>query len=193
MLRRSALTGVFVPALVATFAVTAAAQTPAGPAAPKVRFDTAGAVKAVQQAEVGPPLIGVDFQLMHYSEESAKLGFGFGFGFPWCPTADIIGGINVHRFGYDGGSTTLFSILGGALYRPPTESKVKPFVQGQVGFDRWAGETAFVFEPAGGVEYPINERVNFRVTVGAHIGFWDGDASTGFRAAFGVTMPISSR
>ena len=66
-------------------------------------------------------------------------------------------------------------------------------MQGLIGFDRWSGDGAFVFEPGGGVEYPLTGKINFRATGAIHIGIWDGDASTGFRAGFGISMPLSGK
>ncbi len=187
MYRRSGWIGLVLAAVLVAFAVPAAAQvTPAKAVGPLVWTPSA----VSQAAGKGDLALLADFQMMHYSEESSKLGFGFGAKIPWCPTASIIAALNFNRFGYEGGGTTMTSFLGGAEYRIASESKVKPFVQGLVGVDHWAGANAFVIEPGGGIEYALNETFNLRVTAGLHIGFWDGDASTGFRAGFGISMPI---
>ena len=192
MYRRSAWTGVIFVALLVAFAVPAAAQvTPAKAVGPLVWTPS-----AVSQASGrGDLAVFADFELMHYSEESSHAGLGLGFKYGWCPEASIIVALNLHRFGYggdgefDGGSTTLTSFLGGAEYRLASESKVKPFVQGLIGIDHW-GTNAFVIEPGGGIEYALNETFNLRVTAGIHIGFWEGNTSAGFRAGFGVSMPL---
>jgi hypothetical protein len=186
MYRRSAWTGVILVALLVAFAAPAAAQvTPAKAVGPLVWTPSA----VSQEAGRGDLAVMADFQMMHYSEESSKYGFGLGLKYGWCPTASIIVALNFNRFGYEGGGTTNTSFLGGAEYRFASESKVKPFVQGLVGVDHW-GTNAFAIEPGAGIEYALNETFNLRVTAGIHIGFWDGNSSTGFRAGFGVSMPI---
>lgn len=196
MYRRSAWTGIILAAVLVAFAAPAAAQVaPEKAVGPLVWTPSA----VSQPGGRGDLAVMADFQMMHYSEESSKLGFGFGAKYGWCPDASIIVALNLHRFGYggedgfDGGSTTLTSFLGGAEYRLASQSKVKPFVQGLIGVDHWTGVNAFVIEPGGGIEYALNETFNLRVTAGLHIGFWDGDASTGFRAGVGVSMPLAKR
>lgn len=196
MFRRSVWTGFILAAVLIAFAAPAAAQvTPAKAVGPLVWTPSA----AAQASGRGDLAVFADFELMHYSEESSHAGLGLGFKYGWCPEASIIVALNIHRFGYEGGdgfddgSTTMTSFLGGVEYRLASQSKVKPFVQGLIGFDRWTGASAFVIEPGGGIEYALNETFNLRVTAGLHVGFWEGDSSAGFRAGFGVSMPVGRR
>lgn len=189
MYRRSGWIGLVLAAVLVAFAVPAAAQvTPAKAVGPLVWTPSA----ASQAPARGDLAVMADFQLMHYSEESSHAGFGLGAKIGWCPEASIVVLLNFNRFGYEGGSTTNTSFLGGAEYRFASQSKVKPFVQGLVGVDHW-GTSVFAIEPGAGIEYPLNETFNLRVTAGLHIGFWDGDASTGFRAGFGISMPVARK
>lgn len=195
MYRRGVVIGVLLTALLAVFSAPAAAQTPAPVSRARIVFPVAGEITPPATSQTAMEELCAfffDFDVMHYSEESSHVGVGFGGVMPIGPRLAILAGLGLHRFGYSGGGTNLTTVYGGVAYRIPSKSKAKAFVQGVAGIDHW-GDSVFMIEPGGGVEYPLTDTINFRATVGIHVGFWDGDASTGVRAAFGVSMPIGKK
>jgi hypothetical protein len=194
MYRRGVLATVLLAGASLVFARPAGAQvvTPASTTASK--FSTTSELKAPTVGQSTRPMeFFIEYNLMHYSEESSHFGLGFGGLFPLGnPRLGVVGGLNFNRFGYEGGSTTNTTVYAGMAYLVPSESKYKPFVQGVVGVDNW-GDSVFMIEPGGGVSFPLTDKINFHATAGLHIGFWDGDASAGFRAGFGVSMPFGSK
>lgn len=105
-----------------------------------------------------------------------------------APAVAVVGEFGLNRF--DG--FTLTSYQGGVRFLPAVQSSVRPFVQALVGLEHCCESNAFAFQLGGGLEFPINERVNLRAQYDFRRTNYDGEGYNANRFGVGVVLPLGN-
>lgn len=103
------------------------------------------------------------------------------------PMLALVGEFGVN--GFDGYTST--SYLGGIRLMPVVQgSSIQPFVQALVGLEHCCEQNAFAFQIGGGVQVPINAKLNFRAQYDFRRASYDGTGFNENRFGFGVSFPV---
>lgn len=108
-----------------------------------------------------------------------------------APAVAVVGEFGLNSF--DG--FTLTSYQGGVRFLPAVQSAIRPFVQGLLGVERCGDcvdSSFFAYQLGGGVEFPLNERVNLRAQYDFRRTSADGSSYNANRFGVGVVLPLGN-
>lgn len=105
-----------------------------------------------------------------------------------APAVAVVGEFGLNSFdGY-----TLTSYQAGVRFLPAVQSTVKPFVQALLGLEHCCESNAFSLQIGGGLEFPLNERVNLRAQYDFRRASYDGEIYNANRFGVGVVLPFGN-
>lgn len=137
--------------------------------------------------------VGANLTFLREEGDPGETGAGFSVELARgiAPNVAVLGEFGLNSF--DG--ATITSYLAGVRYLPAVEAAFRPFVQALIGAERFSpegfdSESAFAFQLGGGVEVPLNDRVNFRAQYDYRRTSYDGEGFNGHRFGVGVVLPL---
>jgi opacity protein-like surface antigen len=151
----------------------------------------ASAAPAQAQVANDTPILGAGVSILFDNDDDSATGF-------WVDLAKnlkttdtvglgVVGDFGFHRF--TDGDVNITSYMGGVRVAG-LGSRVKPFAQFLVGVESCCDTTEFAWQPGGGVDIMINDRVNFRAQYDFRVVQFEGDAVDESRFSFGLSFPL---
>lgn len=148
-------------------------------------FALVGAMAAPAAAQGNGTTVGANLTFLRDSEETGA-GFLVDAAKALNPTVAVVGEFGLNSF--DG--FTLTSYQGGVRFLPAVQASVQPFLQALVGLEHCCEQNAFAFQIGGGVQVPINAKLNFRAQYDFRRASYDGTGFNENRFGFGVSFPV---
>ncbi len=147
-------------------------------------FALVGALAAPAAAQDS---VGVNLTFLRDSDVTGT-GFQLDAAKGLTPNVAVVGELGLNRF--DG--FTLTSYQAGLRFLPSVQSSVRPFVQALLGLEHCCSSNAFAYQLGGGVEFPINERVNVRAQYDFRRTRYDGEGYNANRFGVGIVLPLGN-
>jgi len=157
------------------------------------------AVPAAAQDENGQ--LGIGYQFINFSdlETSFPLGFNVDYVYPLnVSNLSVLGELGWSRHSEEiipgeDGTISLLNFGAGMRWTPELEAAVAPYVQVVVGlqrstvsaFDESDSSSDFMWQPGGGVAFPLNDMWDLFGEVGLRQVFFEGDSDFGVRLVIG--------
>jgi hypothetical protein len=155
-----------------------------------------GVSRAAAQSAVQDSQTAVDLSYDFISKsETSHIGFHIG---PWLnlwateqAILRLMGEFGVTKFDFG----SVLSIQGGARYvfTLTGQPKLRPFVQGLVGFERCCGSTDFSIQPGGGIFYAYSDRFDIIAQADFRHVRYEGFSDTHQRYSVGISIPVGGR
>lgn len=151
----------------------------------------AAAQSAVQES---PAAVDLSYNLLSKSE-SSSLGFHLGYWQVWreSETASLrwLGELDVTKFEF----ASVTAVQGGVRYvmKLQNQPRLRPFVQGIVGFEHCCGSTDLAISPGGGIFYAYSDRFDIIAQVDFRHVRYDGFSDTHQRYSVGISLPVGAR
>jgi opacity protein-like surface antigen len=137
------------------------------------------------------PVLGVGVSFLYDNDDDTATGFWVDLvkNFKTTDTIGLgaVGDFAFHRFE---GDVNITSYMGGFRVTGLGSARVRPFGQFLVGVESCCDSTEFAWQPGGGVDIVLTDKVNFRAQYDFRVVRFEGENFDESRFSFGVSFPL---